>query len=167
VTKDEWQQSTDPDPMVRALPADQYQRELRLFAIGCVRRVWDLVSPGCRAAVEMSERFSEGRADKTELAAVMAVAEREVQAAVPGHTAPTAHAYAVSAAVDASSVWPRTAANVLAAASCAASAAGCAAAEADEARYDEVFEKARVAELAAQASVLRTLVRHPDLGKTA
>jgi hypothetical protein len=96
----------------------------------------------------------------SELAAAVATADREAQGAFPGHSAPDARAYAASAAVDASSVWPPTASNVLAANSCAASAAGCAAAEADESHYDETFESGR-GELAAQAGLLRALVRFP------
>jgi hypothetical protein len=61
----------------------------------------------------------------------------------------------------ASSVWPRTAANVLAATSSAAAAVACAAAEADEDRYDEVFEAAHRTELATQAELLRRLVGIP------
>src|SRR4051812_23150271 len=56
-----------------------------------------------------------------------------------------------------------TTANVLAASSCAASAAGCAAAEADETRYDEVFEAVRAAEPAGQADLFRELVRCPGM----
>jgi hypothetical protein len=161
VTAGEWQACVDPEPMVYALAADRHQRELRLFAVACVRRVWHLLPDGCRAAVEASERFAEGKVTEAELAAAVAVADRETQAAFPGHSAPDARAFAASAAVDASSVWARTAANVLASTTCAASAAGCAAAEAAEARYDQVFESERVVELAMQASLLRTLVSDP------
>jgi hypothetical protein len=161
VTEADWQASDDPDPMVRALPAERYQRELRLFAVACARRLGPLLPDACRSALTASERFAEGRIGELELAAAVAAADQEAQAAFPGHSAPDARAYATSAAVDASSVWPRTASNVLAATSCAASAAGCAAAEAEEARYDEVFESVRRAELAAQAGLLRVLVRFP------
>ncbi|QEG29607.1 hypothetical protein GobsT_44470 [Gemmata obscuriglobus] len=143
------------------MPADRYQRELRLFAAGCVRRAWHLLPPGCRAAVDASERFAAGRIGVSELASAVAVAGGEAQEAFPGHSAPDARGYAASAAVDASSVWPRSASNVLAATSCAASAVGCAAGEANAERYDEAFEAARVAELAAQAALLRELVSHP------
>src|SRR5581483_5787744 len=120
----EWWSCGDPGPMVRSLPADHFQRELRLFAVACVRRVWYLLPAGCRAAVGSSERFAAGQVSEAELAAAVAVANREARAAFPGHSAPGARGYAASAAVAASSVWPRTAANVLAASSCAASAAG-------------------------------------------
>ena len=91
----------------------------------------------------------------------MAVADGEAQAAFPGHSAPDARAYAAAAAVDASSVWTRSASNVLAATSCAASAAGCAAGEAAATRYDDAFKAARLAELAAQAALLRRLDSRP------
>lgn len=141
MTEQEWRSCGDPEPMVGALPADRYQRELRLFAVACARRVWHLLPAAARAAVDASEQFAEDWS---------------------GGRSPDARAYAESAAVDASSVWPRTAANVLAATTCAASAAGCAAAEANEARYDEVFESVRRAELAAQAELLRGLVSSPE-----
>ena len=51
--------------------------------------------------------------------------------------------------------------NVLSSTSCAASAAACAAAEADELHYDEVFDATRRRELAAQAEMLRTLFHFP------
>ena len=161
MTASDWQACHDPDLMIRALPADRFQPELRLFAVACVRRVWHLLPAGCRAAVEASERFAEGRVSEEELATAVAVADGEAQTAFPGHSAPDARGYAASAAVDASSVWPRSASNVLAATSCAASAVGCAAGGAARKRYDEAFAAARVAELAAQAEVLRSLVSAP------
>lgn len=161
MTAAEWRECPDPDSMVRALPADRYQRELRLFAVACIRRIWHLLPTGCRAAIDASEQFAAGWIAESDLAAAVAVADSEAQKAFPGHSAPDARGFAASAAVDASSVWPRSASNVLAATSCAASAAGCAAGEADESRYDEAFAAARVAELAAQAALLRGLVSHP------
>jgi hypothetical protein len=159
VTEADWQACHDPAPMVRALPADRYQRELRLFAVACVRRVWALLPPACREALMASERFAGGGFSESELAAAVNAADRDAQMACRGCSAPDARAHAVSAAIDAASVWPRTPSNVLAATSCAASATACAVAEADEAHYDEVYESAERAELVAQADLLRTLVR--------
>ena len=155
MTAADWRACRDPDPMVRALPADRLQRELRLFAVACVRRVAHLLGDSGRVALAASEAFAEGHAGRADLLAAVGVADAEAQAALPGHSAPDARGYAASAAVDASSEWPRTAANVFAATSCAASG------EADDARYDQAFEAARVAELAAQAAMLRELVRFP------
>jgi hypothetical protein len=161
VTEADWRSYDDPHPMLHALAADRYQRELRLFGVACGRRVWPLLSDACRAALDASQGFAEGKIAESELAVVVAIAEQETLVAFPYHSAPNAREYAASAAVDASSVWPRTATNVLAAASCAASAAGFVGAEADEARYDELFESIRRAELAAQAALLRKLVPWP------
>lgn len=161
MTEQEWRSCTDPEPMVGALSADRYQRELRLFAVACARRGWHLLPAPARAAVDASEEFAEGRCAPDLLSAAVDRAADVAQAHWSGGRSPDARAYAESAAVDASSVWPRTAANVLATTTCAASAAGCAAAEVDEARYDEVFESARRAELAAQAELLRGLVPSP------
>ncbi len=115
MTEAEWLSCGDPEPMVRMLPPDRCQRELRLFALACVRRVWHLLPAASRAAVEVAERFAEGLASAAELSAAGAVADREAQAHGSGGRPPDARAYAESAALDASSGWPRTAANVLAA----------------------------------------------------
>jgi hypothetical protein len=162
VTEAEWLSCGDPDPMVGALPADRHQRELRLFALSCARRVWHLLPPESRAAVEVAERFADGRAGLAELRAAGAAADRVAQAHWSGGRSPDARAYAESAAGDASSEWPRTAANVLAATSCAASALACAAADRrPDGEYDRVYDATRVAELAAQAELLRGLITRP------
>ncbi len=162
MTEAEWLSGGDPDQMVRALPADRHQRELRLFALACARRVWHLLPPESRAAVEVAERFTDGRASIAELRAAGAAADRVAQTHWSGGRAPDARAYAESAALDASSEWPRTAANVLAATSCAASAMACAAADPQpDGEYDRVYDEARAAELAAQAELLRGLVSGP------
>ncbi len=158
MTEAEWFACLDPDTMIRSLPIDKFQREIRLFTAACVRRVWQLLPDGCRSAVDVSERFAKGNADETELAMACTIAQQEAQAIWSGGKSPDALAYATSAAVDASSAWRRTAANVLASISCAASAAGCAAAETDESQYDQIYKDVRAAELAAQAVLLRTFV---------
>jgi hypothetical protein len=148
--------------MVRALPADRHQQELRLFALACARRVCHLLPPESRAAVEVAEQLAAGRAGVAELRTALAAADRVAQAHWSGGRSPDARAYAESAAIDASSEWPRTAANVLAATSCAASAMACAAADPQpDGGYDRVYDEARAAELAAQADLLRSLVSVP------
>jgi hypothetical protein len=148
--------------MVRALSADRHQRELRLFALACVRRVWHLLPSESRSAVEVAERMADGRASIDKLRRVIANADQVAQTHWSGGRSPDARAHAESAAIDASSEWPRTAANVLAATSCAASALACAAADPQpDGEYDRVYEAARVAELAAQAALLRGLVCTP------
>lgn len=108
MTEADWQACDNPDPMIQALAADHYQRELRLFAVGCVRRVWPLLPDACRAAVEASEQFATGLITELALATAVTAAEPVAAAAFPGHAAPDARGYAASAGVDAASVWPRT-----------------------------------------------------------
>ena len=40
--------------VLRSQRQDLYQRELRLFAVACARRVWHLLPVGCRSAVKAS-----------------------------------------------------------------------------------------------------------------
>jgi len=159
MTEAEWQLCNDPDPMIRSLVTTRYQRELRLFAVACVRRVWFLLPDATREAVEISERYADGRISEEELRRAVAAADEVAQTAFPGHSAPDARAYATSAAVDACSVWPQTASKVQAAISCAASAAACAAAESvPDDRYDAVYEATRQAELVVQCELLREII---------
>ena len=158
LTETEWSTCRDPEPMLHAICFDKLQREARVFAITCVRRVWHLLPDGCRHAVDISELFANGHVDLTRLITALSIAEKEARAICIGGRSPDARAYAASAAVDASSVWERTPANVLSSTSCAASAIACAAAEKDESNYDQIFEDARVVEIAAQAEILRTVV---------
>lgn len=77
-----------------------------------------------------------------------------------GGRSPDARAYATQAAGDAAAPSPRTPAIVLSATGAAASAVACAAAEADPTHYDATFDAPRIAELAAQAALLRELIPH-------
>ncbi len=46
-------------------------RKLRLFASGCARRVWNILEERSRKVVEVSERYADGMADLTALAAAL------------------------------------------------------------------------------------------------
>jgi hypothetical protein len=69
VTEAEWLACTDPSPMLDYLRDRVGDRQLRLFAVDCCRRVWhQLQDERSRRAVIVSERYADGLADKKELA---------------------------------------------------------------------------------------------------
>lgn len=160
MTPEEWRESNDPEPMVRALPADRFQREFWRFALACAQRVRHLLPESGQAAVEAQERFVAGRASPAEVEMLLDASDLESQAYYSGGRAPDARAYAESA-VGFSPSRPITTAQVLSASSCAASAWACAMAEEYDGYYDRVYEAARARELAAQAELLRSIVQLP------
>jgi hypothetical protein len=65
MTEAEWNSCTDPRKMLELLRArgQASERNLRLFACGCCRGIWHLLTDKCsRRAVEVVERFADGRA---------------------------------------------------------------------------------------------------------
>ena len=70
MTEAEWLACGDPIDMLQVSPGkDASDRTVRLFLCGCCRRVWDVMSPENRAAVEVAERFAAGLAKADELRA--------------------------------------------------------------------------------------------------
>ena len=70
MTEAEWLACDDPIDMLLVPPGKSASdRRVRLFLCGCCRRVWDVLSPDNRAAVEVAERFAAGIAAVDELRA--------------------------------------------------------------------------------------------------
>jgi hypothetical protein len=61
VTEQEWLTGTEPAPLLEFLRGRASERKLRLFAVACCRRVWDLIPCGiARRAAEEAERYADG-----------------------------------------------------------------------------------------------------------
>jgi hypothetical protein len=83
MTSADWTASTDPHAMLaflrdRGVASD---RKYRLFAAHCCRRIWELLPEPSRAAVEVAERATDGRASADEWAAARSAAADAVVAA--------------------------------------------------------------------------------------
>jgi hypothetical protein len=124
-----------------------FDREIRLFAVWCARRVQHLMTdPRSVAALDVAERYARGEASDAELEAARAAA-----------AAATARAAAARAAAG----WAAEAASSAVAASAAAAAAEAAAWETRTAAYISSRDAAR----AAQADELRRICQEIEAGR--
>jgi hypothetical protein len=101
MTEAQWNQSTEPQLILKALRESgrASERKFRLFACACVRRVWPLLSDEqFRKAVEVAERFADGVADADELAAAEAPARLAGAALYPDRVVERRPAYRAAAA---------------------------------------------------------------------
>jgi hypothetical protein len=72
VNEAEWLSCTDPQEMLEALRAAgaATDRKLRLFAVACCRRIWNVIrDKQSKAAVECSEKNADGQIGKEQLVA--------------------------------------------------------------------------------------------------
>jgi hypothetical protein len=70
MTEDQWPTSQNPEAMLNALSDQASPRKLRLYAVGCCRRIWHLLRDDrCKHAVEVAQRFVDGRATAFDLEA--------------------------------------------------------------------------------------------------
>jgi hypothetical protein len=78
MTESEWLACTDPREMLAALHAAGLlpERKARLFAAACCRRIWPPLEEGpARRAIEVAERYADGKADEGELAGAVSDAD--------------------------------------------------------------------------------------------
>jgi hypothetical protein len=75
----EWQACTDPARLLVAVRRRATDRQLRLFAAGCCRLVWDkLPFERCREAVLLGESYADDLAGKDDLEAFQRDLNREI-----------------------------------------------------------------------------------------
>jgi hypothetical protein len=75
MTEAEWLACRDPAPMLAFLRGKISERRFRLFGCACCRLIWQLLPDDrLRRAVEVSERFADGRASHAERGAARAAA---------------------------------------------------------------------------------------------
>jgi hypothetical protein len=68
MTEAQWRTCTSPEAILNFLTAKASPRKLRLYAVGCCRRIWQYLDDDrCRHAVDMAQRFADGRATEAEL----------------------------------------------------------------------------------------------------
>ena len=80
MTKREWLRCGDPVKMLDSLNGRASDRTLRLFAAACCRRIWDLlIDKRSRTAIEVLERFADGRVSETAFAAAAEDAHRAAE----------------------------------------------------------------------------------------
>jgi hypothetical protein len=70
MTEQEWLTCADPHPMLEFLRAKASVRKLRLFAVACSRRIWNLIDPLGQAAVDVAEAYADGLAGPDEMRSV-------------------------------------------------------------------------------------------------
>ena len=76
MTESEWLECTDPTPMLEFLRGKASDRKLRLFAVSCCRRIWQMVTDErLHKAIEVLAEFADGQTYEEQLGSAAEAAE--------------------------------------------------------------------------------------------
>ncbi len=80
MTEVQWRTVADPAKMFAEFALCEHQRKTRLFLVAHSRAAWDLLSDASKEAVETAEKFADGEASESDLAAAESTAMAEASA---------------------------------------------------------------------------------------
>src|SRR5688572_24550686 len=71
MTESEWRDCSNPMAMLAVLRGAERlsERQARLFAVACTRRIWSAIGDSARAAVVAAEQYADGKIEAEELRA--------------------------------------------------------------------------------------------------
>jgi hypothetical protein len=95
MTEAEWLTCCDPEPMLTVVQGQFDERKVRVFAVACCRRIWDVLSDVSRDAVNVAERYAFCHIERGSLEAAYNRA-LSVRAIAPCFHAPSAAFWAAS-----------------------------------------------------------------------
>jgi hypothetical protein len=77
-SESDWLTSSDPSAMLDLLGNEASERKLRLFAVACCRRIWDIIPSGLhQQAVQLAEQYADGEVSCEEYKTMLKALERE------------------------------------------------------------------------------------------
>jgi hypothetical protein len=155
----EWQQATDPQLMLDFVRGKISERKVRLFAAACCRRIWHLlIDDRSRAAVEAEEAHADGLLSRAAHEHAWSAAYGVLETAGAGLQASETTIPASTAAASLGAPFLSTTLAVELAATEAAAATASHAVESIRGGAKELAAaKARAAEFAAQAELMRCI----------
>lgn len=71
MTEEKWLASSDPIVMIDEMDGRVSTRKLRLFAVACCRRIWEVLDDNSKNAICVAEKYADGLASIGELRSVL------------------------------------------------------------------------------------------------